>query len=138
MPMLAASALKMRLPAVSMETMRWFPVSATQMLPSGATVTPHGARKLCCVPVPTGVVMTVQTPDVERLWMRLLRVSATHTVPSGATEMPVGLFRSPAGDVAGVVDVEGAVGPERDALRQVELSARGTVAAEDEDRRARR
>ncbi len=40
--MLASVALKMRLPDVSTETIRLLPVSETQMLPSGATVTPHG------------------------------------------------------------------------------------------------
>ena len=42
MPMLASLALKIRFPEVSMDTIRLLPVSETQMLPSGATVTPHG------------------------------------------------------------------------------------------------
>src|ERR1039457_7246501 len=96
-PMLNAVALKTRFPAVSTETMRWLPVSDTQMVPSGATVTPHGALNGSCVPVPTGVEMTVHTPAGELLWMRSLRVSATQTVPYAATAMPVGLLRSPAG-----------------------------------------
>src|SRR5580704_18104702 len=96
-PMLASLALKLRLPAVSMETMRLLPVSETQMLPSGATATPHGTLNAFCTPVPTGLVIGVfQTPAGEMLWMRLLSVSATQMVPSGATEMPVGLLRSPA------------------------------------------
>ena len=44
-PMLAAVALKFRAPEVVIETTRLLPVSATQMLPSGATVTPQGTLK---------------------------------------------------------------------------------------------
>ena len=85
-----------------METMRLLPVSETQMLPSGATVTPQGTLKAICLPVP--VVLEIgafQVPDeIDRLWMRLLRVSATQRVlPSGDTVIPVGWFSSPAGAV---------------------------------------
>src|ERR1700722_19567292 len=99
MPMLCSLALKLRLPDVSMDTMRLLPVSETQMLPSGATATPHGTLNAICTPVPTGFVIgTPQTPEGEMLWMRLLSVSAIQIVPSGATEIPVGLLRSPAGE----------------------------------------
>src|ERR1019366_2165835 len=69
------------------------------MLPSGATLTPHGALKASCFLDPIGIEIAVQWPDVERLWIRPFRVSATQTVPSGATAIPVGLLRSPAGAV---------------------------------------
>src|ERR1039457_5218274 len=97
MPMLASVALKLRLPEVSIDTRRLLPVSDTQMLPSGATVTPHGT--LNGVVEPMGLVNAVQTPVVDMLWMRLFRVSASQMVPLGATAIPVGLLRSPAGEV---------------------------------------
>ena len=88
--MLDSVALKLRLPDVSIDTSRLWPVSDTQMLPSGATVTPHGTLKPIWLPVPTGVLMTFQTLPGDMLWIRLLTVSATQMVPSAATEMPVG------------------------------------------------
>src|SRR3984957_1386378 len=103
-PMLASLALKFSAPVVLIETMRLLPMSETQMLPSGATVTPHGILNAVCLPVPVGLLIGVpQTPVEETLCMRLLSVSATQIVPFGATEMPVGLLRLPAGAVVPVV-----------------------------------
>jgi hypothetical protein len=48
-------ALKLRLPDVDIDTIRLWPVSDTQMLPSGATVTPHGTMNAVCLPVPVVV-----------------------------------------------------------------------------------
>src|ERR1019366_10069254 len=103
MPMLPSLALKIRAPEVCIDTRRLLPVSDTQMLPSGATVTPHGTLKPIWCPVPVVLLMgAFQTPEADMLWMRLFNVSATQTVPSGATAIPVGLLRSPGGEVTPV------------------------------------
>src|SRR5439155_18377645 len=69
------------LPAAFILTMRLLKLSATQIDPSGATLTPHGALKR--VLEPAAWMIAVQVPvDGLRFWIRLLSVSAPHTVPS--------------------------------------------------------
>src|ERR1700689_4159908 len=90
MPMVASLAVKLSAPVVLIATIRQLPVSDTQMLPSGATVTPQGTLNAglpvpwhaVCAPVPVVWVMGfAQTPDDDMLWIRLFSVSATQMVP---------------------------------------------------------